>query len=67
MNNSKKRKSILAIKSSCLRRTILIIGFIPILTICYLYYIIKVIIEVTKELFSAFKLAWKGQNKEGDK
>ena len=54
------RKSISSIKSSLLRRLLLVMLFIPISIYAYLSYIAGGIIEVTIEIMETFKSAWKG-------
>lgn len=52
---------ITAIRRWYIRIPLLLVGFIPIIIGFYVYYTIKVWIEVTKELLPAFIAGWKGR------
>ena len=54
-------KSLMDIKSNFTRRTVLIVIFIPLIILCYLYYVVIKCIEVTKEIPSSVKYCWKGR------
>lgn len=55
-----RRKSISSIKSTFIRRFLLLICFVPIIILTYLIAILEIILEVSKEIPSTFKEAWKG-------